>query len=209
MLVGGCGDTGPRAEAAAAAAGPDSPAKAVPALANPYPFRSAIIVMENSLIDGEQVMYVDDHGRLTATYTTVEMTMFGQTTRMRSVELYRDGWQYAIDLDERTGTKTRRATPMSVSRTPDVAKLTAEMKERYKLRELGTRQFLGRTCEGYEMEAMGMKVATWSWNNIPMYSETDMGGAEPLVLRVTSLETDVAVPAEKFEIPSDIVITEV
>jgi hypothetical protein len=205
----GCGESGQPPERPVDAPRSASAGETSSETTTAYPFRSAVIVMENSLTDGNQTMYIDDHGRRTATYTTVEMTMFGETIRMSSVEIYRDGWQYNIDLDEGTGTRTRRARPLTGSAVPDVARLTAEMRDRYKFKELGRKEILGRMCDGYEMEAMGMKIVTWNWHNIPMYSETDMGGTEPMVMRVVSIETDVAVPSDKFDVPPDMVITEV
>lgn len=211
LYLAGCDESGrpPEPPVQAGQAVPAIPAAATTAAqADAYPFRTAVIVMENSMSDGQQVLYVEDHGRRTAMYTTVEMTMLGETIRLSSVEIYRDGWQYNIDLDERTGTKRRSAGAAPMAAVPDVASLTAEMKTRYNLRELGTKEILGRPCHGYAMEAMGMKMVTWNWNNIPMYSETDMGGAEPLVVQVMSIETDLAIAPEKFHVPDDIVFTE-
>jgi hypothetical protein len=174
-----------------------------------YPFRSAIVVMEGSMMaDLEQVLYIDDYGRVSATWTTTEMTVFGQTMRSSSMQLNRDGWQYSVDLDERTGTRTRQLTPPPVGGAIDVRHLTKDMKERYKFRELERREFLGRNCEGYEMEVMGMKVRAWTWNQLPMYMETYMGGDEPMVLRVTSLEVDVAIQADKLQVPDDVEVVE-
>lgn len=58
------------------------------------------------------------------------------------------------------------------------------------------------------MDAMGMKVRGWVWENIPMRTETNLGGKEPMVTEVTRLELGAPVSADKFAVPDGVVITE-
>jgi hypothetical protein len=54
-----------------------------------------------------------------------------------------------------------------------------------------------------------MTMKGWIWETIPLRTEIDMGLKSPMVMEVTRLELGAEVPAEKFEIPADVVITEV
>jgi|SRR5690606_40237037 len=75
--------------------------------------------------------------------------------------------------------------------------------------ELEPRTVLGKETRGYAMETRGMLVRSWVWQKIPMRTEMVRPGAEPTVMEVTRVELDIAIPAEKFEVPADVVITDV
>jgi hypothetical protein len=115
-------------------------------------------------------------------------------------------------MEKKEGTKTKSIG--SIGGTKDLPenmdKMTQELMDRYKMKDLGTKEFLGKQCKGIEMMAMGMKTEVWIWNNIMLYSKVTMSeNAKPMELKASKLEVDVAIPADKFQVPADVKIQEV
>lgn len=197
-------------ETAAAAA----PAAKGSAPAGNYPAKSGIIEWKTDMM-GEMttVVYFDDNGAKQASYTTTRISLFGTNTVTHSVEINADGWTIKYDPDAKTGSRYR-SIGGAVGGMPTFpeAKELSRMKSGEgavgSLEELPPRTILGKEAKGFAITAMGMKVRGWIWENIPLRTETDMGGKEPMVTEATRLELGVPVPADKFAVPADVVITE-
>lgn len=222
IVLAGCGgkDAARDADAVDSSAESQSAKAATPT--GKYPSKSGIIEWKTDLMgDMTTVVYFDDHGARQASYTTTEIKIFGMTQTTRSVEINADGWTTKYDPDAKTGVrfKTIGGAAAGVPSFPDageLARMKAELARMEKkgeipvadFEELPARTILGNEATGFAINAMGMKVRGWIWENIPMRTETDMGGKEPMVTEVTRLELGVAVPADKFAVPADVVITE-
>ena len=59
------------------------------------------------------------------------------------------------------------------------------------------------------MSIMGMDIKAWTWSNVPLYLEMGIGKGKPIVMEATSIQTDVEIPADKFEVPEDIMMEEI
>lgn len=190
-----------------------SSASAAPA-ARTFPAKSGIVEWKANLLGETNVVaYIDDYGARRATYTTMKLTILDNTTVKHIVEIEEGGWVTKFNPDSGTGERRRgsgsgMAAMASAMKPSDVAQLTAEDRARYKFQELPARTILGKEAKGYAMEMMRMKMRGWSWENIPMRMEADMGGKEPMVMEAIRLELDVPVPADKFAVPANVVITE-
>jgi hypothetical protein len=200
-------------EPAAATGGGATEAPATPGKGT-YTAESGIIEMKSDAMgDMTITTYFKDHGATKATYTMVEM--MGQKSGQVVVE--KDGYVTTYDLTSKTGQK-RKLPPGAASGAsgmsgamPDVsqfAAMSAEDKAKYKFAELESRTIAGKEGKGYSMEMSGMKMKAWVWDNIPLRMEMEMGGPKPMVIEATKIETDVAVPDDKFAIPADVKITE-
>lgn len=176
-----------------------------------YTVKSGIIEMTTDMMgEQKQTIYFDDYGAREATYTTISMEMMGQKINSSSVKIDADGWTSEFDPDAKTGKKYRSiGMPAGGAPTMNFSELTDKMKEDYKYKELETKQIAGKEAKGMSMEMSGMKMKTWVWEGIPLYSEVDMGMKKPMILKVTSLQTDVPVPADKFTVPADIQLQDV
>jgi hypothetical protein len=172
-----------------------------------FEVESGIIEMKNSMMDGmKQTLYFDDYGAKQATFTSLEM--MGQ--KSENVQIMSDGWNLSYDAKTKKGTKMKiPANAFSGgSPVPSPADLTDEMKQKYNYKELEDREILGKPAKGYSMSTMGMDVKVWTWNNVPLYLEMGTGQGKPIVMEATKIETDVDVPADKFEVPDDITLEE-
>jgi hypothetical protein len=173
-----------------------------------YTVKSGIVELKNSMMDGmKQTIYFDDYGAKQATYTTMEM--MGQKTE--SVQINADGWITTYDLAKKTGTKMKMpaGTTTGSGQPPTAADLTDEQKKQYNYKELDGRDIAGKSTKGYSMDVSGMKIKAWTWNNVPLYMEMEMGQqGKPIIVEATNVQTDVDIPADKFKVPADVTVTE-
>jgi len=176
-----------------------------------YSIKSGIIHQESEAmgIKMNPVVYFDDYGNKECTEINMDMKMFGQTIKTHTATIIKDGFIYSIDYEKKTGTKMKYYSSANSGNTLDIKSLSEEMKTKMNLKDLGTEDFIGKTCQKYSIDYkdMDMKGTYLIYDNIPMKMEATIGKMETK-LSVTQLEENVDVPAEKFDIPADIKITD-
>ena len=158
-----------------------------------------------------QTLYWDDYGAKEARYTLIEMEMLGEKSKSETVELNIGGFKYKFDLQKLTGTKTKSYGSIGGGQgvPADISKMAQKEIEKMKLVDLGTKEILGKTCKGIQMEPMGMKMETWMWGNILVESKTWLSKTgDPMTMNASSIELDTTIPADIFKIPENIKITE-
>jgi hypothetical protein len=150
-----------------------------------------------------QTLTFDDYGKKEA--TDVEMEMMG--VKLHTVNLTKDGFIYNLDMVKKTGTKSPEINMANAS--IDFENLTEEMVKEMELKKLGTEEFLGKTCEKMSIDnkKMGMKGTFLVYKGVALKSETDLGSMK-MNLLAEKFEENPTIPAEKFEVPADIKITE-
>jgi hypothetical protein len=196
-----------------------------------YEVKSGIVQMTNSMMEGmQQILYFDDFGGKQATVTSMDMQALGKAIHSEHVSIDADGYHIIYDPQKKTGTRRKLApgaAPSFGEGAPpiDVANLTETMKEQMKVAPLPPKTIDGKVATGLSAETMGIKVRTWSWKGIPLYTETDMGGlhlggplgakaplpkakAGPIVLSAKSVQVDVPIPESRFTVPADVKITD-
>lgn len=151
----------------------------------------------------KMVMYWDDNGARKA--GEMNATMMGQQMNMRMIE--KDGTQYSYDAAKKTGTKMPAKGGFMGGQTPDITKMSDEEKKAINLQEIEEKELLGKECKGYSFTKDGVSAKVWMWENIPLLLESNAGGMT-IKMTATKLDTDISVPAEKFDIPADVTFTE-
>lgn len=173
-----------------------------------YDVKSGIVTFENVIAEGvSRVFYFDDYGRKEAWYTVMNVEIMGEKNSTGNVEIQVDSFFTRYDLQSKEGTKI--ISHISIGGAKDIpkdfSKLTREFIEDFQLKELGTRNVLGKECKGYGVTAIGIKTEIWVWNGIVLYSRIFMSkDAKPMEMRASKLEINVSIPAEKFQVPSEI-----
>jgi len=187
-------------------------ANAMTAEKGTYGVKSGIVTFENVIMDGmNQTFYFDDYGKKEARYTIMDMEMMGKKIKSGSVEINADGYMINYDIEKKEGTKTKSYGSIGGTKDmpADLANLSKELLDKYHMKDLGTKEFLGKTCKGYEITAMGIKSEVWVWNNIMLYSKVYMSeGSKPIEMKASKIETDIPIPADKFQVPADVKIQE-
>lgn len=121
--------------------------------------------------------------------------------KVHNITVNKDGMAYNYDPDKKTGNK------MSLSPTQniDFSNLTEEIKKEMKLEKTGEEDILGKPCIKYSInyDKYKMKGFFWVWEGLPLKTEIDMAGIK-VNLEAVKVEENVPVPAEKFEIPTDV-----
>ena len=188
------------------------PAATTTTKAKTYANKSGKVVYKVDFMGEQtQTLYWDDYGAKEARYTVVAMEMLGEKSKSETVDINFDGYKYHFDLEKKTGTKTKSYGSIGGGQgvPSDISKMAQKEIEKMKLVDLGTKEVLGKTCKGIQMEPMGMKMETWIWSNILLESKTWLSkDGSPMTMDASSLELDITVPPEIFKVPDDIKITE-
>ena len=170
-----------------------------------YAIKSGIVQYKTEMMGMEvmQTLTFDNYGKKEA--TDVEMEMMG--VKVHTVNLTKDGFIYNLDMVKKTGTKSPEVNIANAS--IDFENLTEEMVKEMELKKLGTEEFLGKTCEKMSIDnkKMGMKGTFLVYKGVALKSETDLGSMK-MNLLAEKFEENPTIPAEKFEVPSDIKIME-
>lgn len=171
-----------------------------------YGIKSAIIKKETTLMGQkmESALYFDDYGKKEAT----ELNIKAGGIEKRTITIAEGETNVSIDLSEKKGFR------MAIPEAPrDYRNLTQAEKEKYKIKEAGKEDILGKPCQKYTMEMTqnGMKfdVTLWIWEGITLKSVGTMSNGQfQITDEAKEIQENVAVPADKFVIPEGITIQE-
>ncbi|MDD3876557.1 MAG: hypothetical protein PHT69_08040 [Bacteroidales bacterium] len=171
-----------------------------------YEIKSGRIVMTSQVFAMEQKMVItfDDYGATELTDITGEI--MGITTH--SLQLRKDGYYYTIDLNNRTGKKSRiqeEGTPQNIN----FSNLSERIINDLKLEKTGTEDFMGKTCDVWEMNHPDMRMTGkyLVWKGISLKTEMSISGM-PIKMTTNEIETDIIIEPQTFNIPADISIVE-
>ena len=166
-----------------------------------YAVKNATIIYKHSgMTEGEEKVYIADYGKKEARYTELTVSAFGFSTTTRELELHLGDDYYAIDLNEKIGTKTTFSDDFELSKkeVKEYEELGKEMMEAMGFEKTGTGTILGKKCDIWE----GMGTKSWIWKNIPLKTEVNMMGKS--VIESVKIDISGNVPASKFRIPEGI-----
>ncbi|MBK7631780.1 MAG: hypothetical protein IPJ23_13960 [Ignavibacteriales bacterium] len=159
--------------------------------------------------EGTKTLYFDDWGMRQAEYTRSVLSVGGFTKSLNLVNIIDGEYQYMINIDQNSGTKTRNPILKSIEDLKN-QKGFNEFGEQMLLSDgynkVGSDEFLGKNCDIYEMKNIGTKIWVWKW--LTLKSETQSGGINRTVA-ATRINEDGSVPASKFKIPEKVVLNQV
>jgi len=159
--------------------------------------------------EGTKTLYFDNWGMRQAEYTRSVLSFGGFTKSLNLVSIIDGEYQYMINIDQNSGTKTRNPILKSIEQLKD-QKGFNEFGEQMLLsmgaNKIGSDNFLGKDCDVYEMKNTGTKLWVWEW--LTLKSETKSGGLN-INVTATRINEGGSVPAEKFKVPEKVVLNEV
>lgn len=159
--------------------------------------------------EGTKTLYFDSWGMRQAEYTRSVLSVGGFTKPLNLANIIDGEFQYMINIDQNSGTKTRNPILKSIEQLKD-QKGFNEFGEQMLLsmgaNKIGSETFLGKDCDVYEMKSTGTKLWVWEW--LTLKSETKSGGLQ-INLTATRINEGGTVPKEKFKIPEKVVLNEV
>jgi hypothetical protein len=159
--------------------------------------------------EGTKTLYFDSWGMRQAEYTRSVFTIKGFTKPINVVSIIDGEYQYNINMDQNSGTRTRNPILRTMEQLQD-QKGFNEFGEQMLLNmganKIGSEDFLGKSCDVYEMKSTGTKLWVWEW--LTLKSITQSRGIE-INLTATRINEGGSVPSEKFKIPEKVVLNEV
>ncbi|MBE0538973.1 MAG: hypothetical protein IH620_04620 [Ignavibacterium sp.] len=159
--------------------------------------------------EGTKTLYFDNWGMRQAEYTRSVLSVSGFTKSLNLVSIIDGEYQYMINIDQNSGTKTRNPILKSIEQLKD-QKGFNEFGEQMLLsmgaNKIGSDNFLGKNCDVYEMKNTGTKLWVWEW--LTLKSETKSGGLN-INVTATRINEGGSVPNEKFKVPEKVVLNEV
>ena len=174
-----------------------------------YPIEKGIVYQKTNVmgIESNPVIYFDKWGEWETTETTTTIEMMGIKESSTSLKIVKGEDNWEIDMDKKTGVHYNRAVVVNQMGV-DMENITTEIMGKMKLEKVGEEKFLGYPCVKYKMknDEMKMDVEYIMCGNL-MMKMTGKAMEIPTSIEVTKIEA-VTPPAEKFEIPAGIKITE-
>ena len=181
-----------------------------------YPFKSAIVKysISGDFQKGTETLYIDDYGARTRTERHVTMTIMGMTQKDDEIVIDDGAFMYRIDLDKKTGTKTRSISSevekafaqMSPEQKQAMEKIGREMVKgltgKNEIKPVGTGTVLGRECEIYDV----MGARSWQWKKLVLRMESPgMGNMKQVAVE---LKVNCPIPEDAFRPPDGVTIVD-
>lgn len=159
--------------------------------------------------EGTKTLYFDDWGMRQAEYTRSVLSVAGFSKPINLVNIIDGEYQYVINMDQRSGTRTRNPVIKAIEDLRD-QKGFNEFGEQMLLsmggNKVGRDEFMGKECDVYEIGNTGTKLWVWEW--ITLKEETNSGGLNRTVA-ATKINIGGSVPSSKFALPEKVVLNEV
>jgi len=163
-------------------------------------------IMEYKLLGktiGTETVYFDHHGNYEARFRKAETKMLGMKTKENTLTIRLDSVIYAIDLDEKTGTRQVIAFDPSKMSEKEMKEWEAwgeEMRKDLGFEKIGEEKILGRMCDIWE--GMGSKI--WIWQNLTLKTEVNLMGQ--WIIEATKIDLNAKVSKDRFKVPGGIEI---
>lgn len=159
--------------------------------------------------EGTKTLYFDSWGMRQAEYTRSILSVSGFTKSLNIVNIIDGEYQYMINMDQNSGTRTRNPVLKSIEqlkRQKGFNEFGEQMLLSMGANKIGSDEFLGKDCDVYEMKSTGTKLWVWEW--ITLKSETKSGGLN-INLTATRINEGGEISAEKFKVPEKVVLNQV
>ncbi|GEM_PF-953126 len=157
---------------------------------------------------GTETLYFDRWGQREATYTDTEISLAGISQKQNTLNILEGEMIYNINLATRAGTKTVNPLFKKIlDRSPDknLADLGLRMLEEMGGVKIGAEQIAGKLCDVWEVKNLSSK--SWLWKAVTLKVQVKMAGME-VTKTAARFEEGVAIPEDKFAIPSDVEMSE-
>jgi hypothetical protein len=179
-----------------------------------YDIKSGIVTYKASVmgIENTQTLYFDDYGAKEMKESITEMSIMGIKTRKVDVSLEKEGYRYEYELENMTNnenklTKEIKKTKIYSAGSSDMAAmattLSDEMKKKYEYKEEGTEAVAGVTGTKVSMKMGKTAITAVMYKKVMLKTVMEM-----IKITATKFEENVAIPADKFELPKDYTIIE-
>jgi hypothetical protein len=168
-----------------------------------YAFKSGIIEYKyEGKTTGTEILYFDDYGKREAKYSNTVTKMFGVKSYENTITIL-NGDQVTI-YDEKTGKATKSTNQaiqaFSTDEDMDYEEFAIKMMKSLGFEKVGTETVLGKNCDVWE--GIG---TIYTWKGLSIKTITKIMGIKINII-ATDVQTNVRIPASKFELPGGVEI---
>jgi hypothetical protein len=165
-----------------------------------YSVKSGIVEYKIEMMgmNGTQTLYFDNYGNTEANLTVLDV----MGTKSETVTITKDGTVYNFVPQIKTGSKTTVMSGANVN----FENLTDKVIKEWNLKKEGKENILGKECDKFSMDnqAMSMKGYYWVWKGVALKVDATISTVK-MLMDASIFQENVNIPAEKFDIPADIV----
>lgn len=174
-----------------------------------YKIKSGILEQKiEGTTNGTQTIYFDDYGIREATYTKTVTKIFGISSTTETITINDKDWSINIDLKEKTGTRMpNKAIKEMIDELTekDYEKFGERMLEKLEAKKIGNETIAGKNCEVWEIKKLN--ATSWSYEWVPLKTTATVMGMTT-TYTTTNFKENVSIPADKFQVPKGIKITD-
>jgi hypothetical protein len=179
--------------------------------AKKYESKSGIVTYETTAsvsgmtIKTKQILYFDDYG-VKECQEEYKMDDATGSYVLDKMDFVKDGFRYIISPADKTGLKTKeQGTGVAAKFDMDEA---AALKDN-QFKKIADETVCGKSCNGFSMVTSSGNIKMYGWNKIALKTVTDFPAMKMSTTTIaTKFEENVAVPADKFEIPKDVKLSD-
>lgn len=168
--------------------------------------KSAVVEFDSEVMGMKQnmVMFIENYGE----QNLVEMKGDFMGMKTHNISIINDGFMYSIDMITKKGIKK----PHKIENNPediDFTSLTAEVMKEFNMKKEGTELYLDKKCDKYSINhpLTKMKGYYLVWKGIPLKTDVTIAGMGMKML-AKKIDLEATIPADKFNIPEGVKITE-
>ena len=164
-----------------------------------YGFKSAIVKISTDMMGQtiESTAYIDEYGAKECQKMKLDLAGMGT---METGTIAKDGKTWSVNYTM----KQVQEVPINPGDQPNFNDLTDEMKEKFKIKEVGKEKVAGMDCIVYtlETETQGMqaKMKVWCYKGLALKSETEVSGMKISAV-ATDFKEDAMVLPQVFDVP--------
>jgi len=213
LFFGCSGKSGESQESDSTTTPAEETSETTPETGAKYGVKSGIITytpFEMMGVKTYDILYFDDYGKKEARETISEMNLMGMKTKTRGMSISKDGYSITYELENIVNNQNQLKKEAVRTKVPDMGidnktfatVLSIEMKESMDYKEEGQETVAGITGTKYSIcidkNKPDFRVYGVVYKNIVLKTEM-----QNIKIVAQKAEFDVAVPQDKFEVPSD------
>jgi hypothetical protein len=173
-----------------------------------YEIKSGIITTETVMsmngmnLTSKKVLYFDDYG---AKECEEEFKTDDAGKEFLAMRIFvKDGFHYTCSVENKGGVKTK-SSGYGVASPFNMSEASTQTDSQYKV--LSETTVCGKSCKGFSMVTPSGNISMYGWNGITLKTVVDNASMDlKTSTTATKIEENVAIPAEKFEVPAGVVM---
>jgi hypothetical protein len=189
----------------------NTPASETKSTYKKYDIKSGIVSYETTMqmsgmkIKTKTILYFDDYGIKECEEEYKADAATGKEM-LAARNFVKDGYRYTCSVENKGGVKTKAmgygvAAPFNMDEA-------ATLKDN-QFKKIGDETICGKSCNGFSMVTPSGNIKMYGWNRITLKTIVDNASMKMKTETIaTKVEENVSIPSDKFEVPKDVVMTD-